>query len=370
VTAVNEWLASLNVEFLGITLSRYVLMFLALFGGFVASAIVQFLLKRLVHLTKNTNSNLDDLIIKALTRPAKWVCILAGFYVVVRLLPDGTGYETAQHFMMNGVRVAFILISMWAGFRLTDALTEFLLSMASLTDSKLDDQLVPIGKTSLKVFVVAVGMLWVLQTLGYSIGGLLAGMGIGGMALALAAKDTLANFFGSVLVFLDQPFHVGDAVKLAGVEGVVEEVGIRTTRVRTFTNTQVTLPNSQITTNAVENYSRRQKRRIRMTIGLTYGSTAAQIRDAILRISAYINESDDFVEDSGVVRFTDYGASSMDVFVQCFTKTTAYADHLEVKERLNFKIMEIVESLGLDFAFPSQTVYFEPDSPVTVQQQS
>jgi MscS family membrane protein len=203
------------------------------------------------------------------------------------------------------------------------------------------------------------------------VGSLLAGLGIGGVAIALASKDTVANLFGSLVIFLDKPFQIGDWIEMGSIEGTVEEVGLRTTRVRTFANSLITIPNAKFTTEAVNNWSRMKKRRIKMTVGLTYDATPDKVEEAVLRIREIIAADEKIRNDFYLVNFDNLGPSSLDLFVYCFTETTNWAEFLQAKQEFLLKIMRAVEELGLEFAFPTQTLHVEslPEDPGVLTRQ-
>jgi len=202
---------------------------------------------------------------------------------------------------------------------------------------------------------------WVVQLLGYSVSSLLAGLGIGGLAVALALQDTLSNFFGSIFIFVDRPFRVGDMVRIDDVEGTVEEIGFRSTRIRTWPATLVSIPNKTVAESVVDNWSKMPKRRVFQTVGVTYETSADQMERAVAAIRKILEDDAGVDPEFLVVRFEDFGASSLDIRVAYFTKATDYAGYLETRERVNLAIMRALEQLGLSIAFPTHTVYFEGD---------
>ena len=185
----------------------------------------------------------------------------------------------------------------------------------------------------------------------------LTGLGIGGLAFALAAKDTVANVFGSITILVDRPFRVGDWITTDGADGVVEEIGLRSTRIRTFAKTVVSLPNQGLANATVENHSLMPKRRVKMTVGVTYSSSAAQMQTLVARIEALLRARDDVHQEFLLVKFTDFGASSLDVLIYYFTATTDWAAHLQARQEINLAVMGIVEEMGLSIAFPTRTVH-------------
>ncbi len=177
------------------------------------------------------------------------------------------------------------------------------------------------------------------------------------LALAMAAKDTLANLFGSIMILIDRPFRVGDWITFNGSDGVVEEIGLRSTRVRTFAKTVVSVPNQALANATVENHSLMPKRRIKSTLGVTYGSSVAQMQTLVERIEAYLRGNAEIDQEFMLVKFTEFGASSLDVFVYCFTTTTDWTRHLAVRQEVNQAIMGLVQEMGLSVAFPTRTVH-------------
>lgn len=247
----------------------------------------------------------------------------------------------------------------WGAYRLVDVLADTLEIRASKTESKLDDQLVPLVRRSLKVLTVVVGALFVLQNLNVDVGSLLAGLGIGGLALAMAAKDTLANFFGSVMIFADKPFQVGDWVVVDGVEGTVEEVGFRSTRVRTFYDSLVTVPNSKIADAKVDNYGARKYRRTTTTLGLTYDTTPEQLQAFVEGVRAILRANPYTRKDSYEVGFTAFGSHSLDVLLYFFFRVDSWSAELRERQNVYLEILRLAKSLGISFAFPTQTLLHE-----------
>lgn len=258
-----------------------------------------------------------------------------------------------------GLRTFIALCIVLILYRVVDLFTTWLRQKALITDSKLDDQLVPLVRRALKIFVLSIGAVFVLQSLEYDIAGLLAGLGIGGLAFALAAKDTIANLFGSATIFASKPFQIGDSIVVDGVEGVVEMVGFRSTRIRTFYDSVVTIPNAKIADSFVDNKGLRKYRRFRTTLGLTYDSTPAQIQAFVEGIRAIIRANPGSRKDSYEVHFVEFGESSLNILVYMFFEVGGWSEELKHKHNLLLEVMRLAEELGLSFAFPTQTVHVE-----------
>jgi MscS family membrane protein len=202
----------------------------------------------------------------------------------------------------------------------------------------------------------------VIQNLGYSVSSLLAGLGIGGLAVALAAQESLGNFFGSISIIADRPFKVGDWIQVGDrVDGDVEEIGLRSTRVRTWSKSQLTIPNKVMAGEIIENWSRMPKRRVKQIVGVTYETKPEDMGALVEDIRELLRADEDVHQEFILVNFTDFGASSLDILVYYFTKTTKWLEHMDVRQRINLKIMKAVNARGLSIAFPTRTVYFEGD---------
>ncbi|MCK4774301.1 MAG: mechanosensitive ion channel family protein, partial [Candidatus Krumholzibacteria bacterium] len=324
--------------------------------------VTSLVLRVLKRWAKKTATTIDNMLIDAIGPPVAFGCVIAGLYVAAIVLDLPGEPVNIRRFAFQTLGVLVIVDATWLVLRLVDSTSHFLTLLAGKTESKLDDQIVPIIRKSLKTFVGVLAFLFLAQNLGYSVASLLAGLGIGGLAVALALQDTLSNFFGSLTILIDRPFTVGDWIETDGSEGVVEEVGFRSTRIRTFAKTQISIPNSVLANSAVNNWSRMPIRRVKMIVGVTYHSSATQMEKAVEGIRSLLREHEAVYQDFFLVNFTDFGSSSLDIFVYYFTKTTVWADFLDVKQDVNLKIMRLLESLGMEIAFPSQTVYLKSDA--------
>lgn len=351
---LREFLA---IEVYGVTVWNYAYALLAIFGGFLLKWLTSLLLVRLAKAADKTKIKFDDIFLGALDRPLGWGFVLVGVWVAVVILPFPTEPVDVARFLVAMCKGVGTIIGIWFCLRLIDGFGNYLGVKAKETDSKLDDQIVPIARRSLKVFLVLIGGVLFLQNLGYSVGSLIAGVGISGAALAFAAKDTLANFFGVFVIFLDKPFQVGDWIEVAGVEGTVEEIGLRVTRVRTFANSMVTVPNHKFTQGVVNNWSQMKKRRIKMTLGMGYDTSPEKMEKLVERIRQLIRDDPKIHSDFFLVNFDSFGPSTLDVFIYCFTVTTDWADFLDAKQKFLLDIMRLVEEMGLEIAFPTQTLH-------------
>jgi MscS family membrane protein len=323
----------------------------------VFSTVVVAWLRRLA---ARTGSKLDDALLTALDGPIGLAFLIAGLFGAVVVLNLPVEPTNVRRFFYSILKALVAIDGTWFAFRFIDALAEFLAESARRTDSRLDDQLIPLFRKAAKIFMSVLAVIFVIQNLGYSVASLVAGLGIGGLALALAAQQTLSNLFGSITILVDRPFAVGDWIEGTDFEGIVEEIGLRSTRIRTFAKTQVSIPNAVLANAIVNNWSRMPVRRFKMTIGVTYGTTASQLEAAVEGIRRILREHPGVQPDSSLVNFTEFGSSSLDIFVYYFTNTTVWADSLAVRQDINLKIMRLLESLGVRVALPARTVYLKP----------
>lgn len=347
----------LKTEFLGISLGTYFAALGAIIAGLLAKRLVKSVFNRLARLAEKTKLRFDDVLISALSRPLEWAMGLGGIFAALYILPLPSEPVDIAKFVGAMFMAVVVLLVTWIAVRLVDGLCKWWEDRAKKTKSKLDDQLVPIVRQSSKVFLYIIGVVFLLQNLGYSVVSLLAGFGLGGAALALASKDTVANLFGSIVIFFDKPFQIGDWIEMKDLEGTVEDVGLRTTRVRTFANSLVTVPNSLFTRDPVNNWSRMKKRRIKMIIGVSYNASPEKIDELVLKIRQLIEEDEKLHQDFYLVNFDNFGPYSLDIFIYCFTRSTVWAEFLQAKQEFMLRIMHVVKELGLELAFPTQSIH-------------
>jgi MscS family membrane protein len=261
------------------------------------------------------------------------------------------------------IAAKFVLTAsaVWTAYRFTDIVGEVFIDRASETESKLDDLLVPMIRKSLKVFIVAFGLVFIADNLDVDISSLLAGLGLGGLAFALAAQDTVRNLFGSLTVLMDKPFGVGDWVVIGGdVEGMVEEVGFRSTRIRTFYNSLITVPNANLISTAVDNLGARTYRRWKATLSLTYDTPPERIEAFCEGLRELVRRHDSTRKDYFHVYANEFGAASLDVLLYVFFHTPDWGAELQGRHDLFLDILRLAREVGVEFAFPTQTLHVHP----------
>jgi len=260
------------------------------------------------------------------------------------------------------------LAGVWGAYRLVDVLSAYLEGKALRTSSRVDDALVPLVTKTIKVFVTVMGVVFIADNLDIDVTSLLAGLGLGGLAFALAAKDVAGNLFGSITVLLDQTFHVGDWVKIGDVEGTVERIGFRSTRIRTFYNSLVSVPNSTLITANVDNLGARQYRRLSCKFGIAYDTPPERIEAFCAGLREVVLQHPYMRKDNFHIYLNGLGASSLEILVYVFWKTPDWSTELRERHRFLIDALRLARRLGVEYAFPTQTLFMRQgeDTPLPV----
>jgi len=345
-----QWLGMFISIILGLAVSR------------LSAAVAVRIIRRNFH---QEHMKLDEKLEKDFVRPIR-VAIMAWVWWVA-LKPLGLPPEILKVAMTVIVTIsssAFV----WAVYRLVDILGNFIGEKARLSDNKYDDMVVPMIVKALKLFVLVAGVIFVAQMNHWDYKTALAGVGIGGLAFALAAQDTLGNIFGSVTVLIDRPFQIGDWVQIGDVDGNVESVGVRSTKIRTFYNSLITVPNSQLTNAVIDNYGARRYRRIKMNVGITYDTPPEKIEAFCEGIRELIRQHPYTRTDYYHVYLNGFDDSALSILLYCFHECPDWSTELREKHRLLLDIMRVAEKLGVEFAFPTQTLHVQQDGNGTDQE--
>jgi MscS family membrane protein len=330
---------------------------LALAAGFLLGWVTR---RILGHLVSRTRTTWDDEVLRRVARPLGVLWAVVVFGALQPWLVLGPGASGAvQHVL----RALVYLVLFWAGFRSLDVAFD---AAAGAPWAKANPSLaglLPLGRKLGKVILLALGLVAVLNELGFQVASLLAGLGIGGIALALAAQKTVENLFGSLAIGVDQPFRVGDFVKIEDVVGTVETIGMRSTRIRTLDRTLVTFPNGKLADTRAETFAARDRLRLLANLGLSYGTTAEQMRTVLREGEAALRAHPKIWPDAVVVRFTELRESTLNVEVVAWFQTTDWNEFTVIRQDLLLRFMEIVERAGTSFAFPRRTVHLVTAAP-------
>jgi MscS family membrane protein len=345
-------------EVLGLHMWQYLGILLIIVLSFILHRIQTFLIEVLIKLVSRKYANIDAQVelIHKIAKPMSMILVTLtlSFFVPVLQLPI-----TFAHYIILLLNILTPMFATIGFYQAVDLLAFYMQRAASKTDTTLDDQLVPLVRRALKVFVVLIGFLIILQNLNFNVTALLAGISIGGLALALAAQDTIKNLFGSVMIFVDRPFQIGDWINFDGKDGTVEEVGFRSTRVRTFANSVISVPNGRIADMTVDNLGLRTYRRFTTNITITYDTPPVLITVFVDGLRELVEQHPDTRKDYFHVYVNNLNSHSIDILFYIFFSVPGWPEELKARHEIILQIVELAETLGVQFAFPTQTLHIQ-----------
>ncbi len=316
----------------------------------------KFIISKLSKLVNRTSNQIDNTVVEVIEGPLKFLPIVLGFFIA-------TSYIKLSLEVQNFVDlINRTLITVFIFWLLHQLVIPFSYIIKNFED-KISKPLVNWTLKGLEIIIIVLGIVAVLELWGIKVGPVIAGLGLFGVAVALGAQDLFKNLISGIMILMEKRFTIGDVILVSNeVEGVVEQIGFRSTLVRRFDSTPVMIPNYKFAEQSVTNYSRRHHRRIRWLIGLEYKTNIDQLKKIRDEITKLILENKDFAKNensSFFVRIDSFSDSSIDMLVQAFTITNEWSEFLRIKEELAVSIIEIVESNKAGFAFPSQSLYVE-----------
>lgn len=326
-------------------------LFVILLSVMIGKILFWFIGKYVKRITSKTKTNLDDILVDKLEEPVVFGLIIIGSWWGLELLSFSDGF---QGFINNVFHILIAIDITWMLARTVDALlVEYLLPIVDDSDSDLDDQLMPILRKGVRSVIWIIGIIVGLNNAGYNVGALLAGVGIGGLAMAMAAKDFVANVFGGITVFVDKPFKLNERIQVNGLDGVITEIGIRSTRMTTLAGRMVTIPNKTFTESWVENVSVEPWRKEVLKLGLTYDTSPDAIEKAIGILNEIVDEMDE-VEDDRLISFNTFGDFALTITFIYYIKKES--NIMGTQNMMHLQILRRFNAEKLDFAFPTQTV--------------
>jgi MscS family membrane protein len=361
---VDTVLELFDVRSSGNTAARYAISALFLVVAILLRRFVTtFVFNRLKKLAAKTTTTLDDKLFPSLKGPVSALVMVTGIFAALKVLKLS---ETTDRTLGYGSTVAFSLVVFWGLLRAFSAILDHAQEIALKKQLGVAAFMPWIKKTLVAVFVV-LGVLLTVQSLGYNVSTILSGLGIGGLAFALAAQDTIANLFGSIVVAIDQPFKLGETIKIQGNIGMVEDIGLRSTKLRLIDKSLIVMPNKMVASESIVNLSRFTGRRVEQVIGLTYDTTAAQMEEVVAEFRRLILAEQEVDPTSVICYFRDYSASSLDIWMVFVVQDPDFHKHMQLRQRLSLAFMRTIEARGLSFAFPTTTLHLAstplPDAP-------
>lgn len=327
-------------------------------GAFAVLAVLSLLVRKLVAFVMRKSAGKGDGIpacfLRNAARPVGMIVFWGGLYASLTLLGISPGLSAAA------LKLFLFLVlagAVWTVWIFIDSVASRKCTTDFPVGSRLDNQIVPVLRKLAKILVGALGVGFFLQMLGYPLSGIIAGLGIGGLAVALAAQDSLSGFFSSIILFMDKPFMVGDLVQIGSTTGIVEEIGLRSTRIRTMNKTLVSIPNKEVVDSTIDNLSQRPMRRTEIKVGVAYGPTPPMLEALLESLRTLLQENPMVDDETIMVFFTEFGSYSLNIEMKFFLKTTDFVEWLQKREEINLSVMHAVSSAGMEFAFPTQTIH-------------
>ena len=324
-------------------------------------------------LAGRSDNNLDDRVVDALVGPIRFIIVAIGLTITVNILNFGAEVQLIVETVARSILIA---AAAYAVFKIIEVVAITPNTVLRFTGMTIPERLLPFVRTVTKVVIVLLAVVVIVQEWGFDVTALITSLGVVGLAIALAAQDTASNVFAFTAIVSDDPFVVGDFIKTPDVTGTIEQVGIRSTRVRQLDQALVTVPNSKLANAAVLNWSRLEKRRLNFTLGVTYDASVEQIRALLHHIREDLKSREVVDEESIVVHMVEFGASSLDILIICQIMLPVWGEFTAEKEDINLRIMEIVEELGMTIAYPTRSIHIEnlpgisiPEQELTTEQQ-
>lgn len=308
----------------------------------------------LVKINNRVGNSVNGKILLAFKKPVETLFIILGMYIALLYIPLPLAADVFIHRLFRSI---LVVILAWGFYDLCG--NNSLLSVELKERLNLDQMLIHFFSNAIRFVILALAVVIIAQEWHYDVNGFIAGLGLGGLAFALAAKDALANIFGGIVIIMEKPFVIGDWIATPSVEGTVETISFRSTKIRSFSQSLITIPNSILAGEAITNHSRMGKRRINFYLGLTYGTSGNKVEICVKRLKQMLIDHPGVHPETILVNFEKFNDSSMDIIVYCFTNTTVWAEYLEVRQDINLKIMAILDQEEVSLAFPSRSIYME-----------
>jgi len=337
--------------------TRLLLVLLTLAAVVVARIILTAIaLRPLRRLTARTVTDIDDQALDAIVPAIRLILLAIALAICTQIL----GASRSVSLIVTHLTRSLVIIGiMLAIYKLIDLFAPTGQRLFALTGLRIEDRLLPFFRTGVKLVIIVMAVIILVQEWGYDVSGLIAGIGLGGLALSLAAQDTLANLFGFMAIVGDRPFDVGEYIVTPDVEGSIERVGLRSTQVRRLDQALISVPNNKLANSAILNWSRLSKRRVDYILRVAYDASSEDLRLLLAKVRDMLRERPTVEPDSVVVYFIEFGDSALHILVRCYLKLADWGQFTAEKELINLDIMDLVNELGLSLAFPSSSIYIE-----------
>lgn len=343
----------LDQEFYGNSLYNWLISLGILIGSFILIKILYWIFSNVFkRITSKTKTNIDDVLLDKLEKPLTYLVLIGGYWIAIHFLKFN---DTISSVLENVAYLALVLDITLVFSRIFDALiSEVIMPLSEKSESSFDNQLIPVIQKGVRSIIWVLGIIIGLDNIGFDITAMIAGLGIGGLALALAAQDSVKNIFAGIMIFLDKPFRLNDRIQINGHDGSVEEVGLRSTRIRTLEGRIVTIPNCTFTDNSVINVTSQPALKVKLNLGLTYDTNEEQMQNAINILEEIVKDQPQ-IKDDFAAGFNGFGDFSLNILFIYYVKPEGH--WLDTQTLVNKEILRRFNKEGLEFAFPTQTIY-------------
>jgi len=353
-----EDISNYFIPILNISLYRFIVSISFLFGFMLFKKLIyKVSIMLITKVTKKTKTNLDDDLIGAFRKPLRFLITMIGIYLFFKILNTPIIKEITLTRILRGSIIGTIG---WGLYNLGGAFEILNNFLGNKLNIKGNSILFPLMSKFLRIIIVLLTFGTILAEFDYPVDTFVTGLGISGLAVALATQDSLANIFGGITLLIDKPFSIGDWISFGDTEGVVEDISLRSIRIRTFEKALVTVPNKKLANENITNYSKRGIRRIKFNLGVTYTTSNEKLELLVCKIEDTLkNHNDVNKENTLLVKFDGFGSSSLDIFIYFFVNTANWDEYLTIKQSINFEVLKLCEEIGVEIAFPTTTVYLE-----------
>ncbi|HWL26080.1 MAG TPA: mechanosensitive ion channel family protein [Ureibacillus sp.] len=326
-----------------------------------------YIFKFILKISKKSPTNFFTHVFNSFEQPIRWLFIIVGVYVALRYFPY---LDQRDPLFLKFFRASIIFIISWGLYNMSSASSVLFEKIRDRFDINMDQILIPFLSKGLRFIIIAISFSIIAQEFNYDVNGFVAGLGLGGLAFALAAKDAIANFFGGIVIIIEKPFSIGDWIQTSSVEGIVEDITFRSTSVRTFTQALVTVPNAGLSNSVITNWSKMGKRGVSFNLEVKYDTPRNKLKQVAEEIEYTLHNHSGVHKETIFVKFDQLNTNGLRIFVYFFTSSTVWGDYLKVKEDINYAIMDILEQEGVSLALPISTVIVEKDKAIQTNQVS
>jgi MscS family membrane protein len=337
---------------LGISIGIFLIVLL------LRKAFTTYIFKFFLRIVKNRKIEVAANLMLAIEQPVRWLIVLLGIMLSMHYFPIDTPSAIIK---LKIYRSFFVFLFFWTLFNITSILTILFPKLISKFGLEVDQIVMPFFTKIIKLIIMALGASIIAEEWGFNVNGFVAGLGLGGLAFALAAKDTVSNFFGGIVIVAEKPFTIGDWIKTPSVEGTIEDITFRSTKVRTFAQALVTVPNATLSNEPIINWSKMGKRQIAFHLDINFTTPKDKLENVINTLEKMLVDHPDIHPETILVKFDEFSHSGFNIYLYFFSNATDFGGYLSIKEDINFKIMEILEKEGVQIAIPSQAFILQKD---------